>query len=84
MNVWNWYYKGGMRMSRAVRRLYSPWFLVPCGVIFFTLFLLPMLLSFFFSMTTWTLTEWTFTGLDNLRLFFKETSLRIGFQNTLV
>ncbi len=41
-------------------------------------------MSFFYSMTTWTLTDWTFTGLDNLRLFFKETSLRIGLKNTLI
>ncbi|MEF9895865.1 MAG: sugar ABC transporter permease, partial [Clostridia bacterium] len=71
-------------MPKALRRLYSGWFLIPCGIIFFVLFILPTIMSFFFGLTTWTLTDWTFTGLDNLRLFFKETSLRIGFKNTLV
>ena len=64
--------------------MYTGWFLLPAGVIFFVLFLLPTIMSFFFSMTTWTLTEWTFTGFDNLRMFFKEISLRIGFKNTLI
>jgi raffinose/stachyose/melibiose transport system permease protein len=64
--------------------MYSGWFLAPAGIIFFVLFLLPTIMSFFFSMTTWTLTSWTFTGFDNLRMFFNEISLRIGFKNTLI
>ena len=64
--------------------MYSGWFLAPAGIIFFVLFLLPTIMSFFFSMTTWTLTSWTFTGFDNLNMFFKEVSLRIGFKNTLI
>ena len=71
-------------MSNALKRMYSSWFLIPLGVLFFILFLLPTIMSLFFCMTTWTLTEWTFTGLDNLRLFFKEISLGIGFKNTLI
>ena len=67
-----------------MKKLYSPWFLVPVGAIFFVLFLLPTLMSFFFSMTTWTLTDWKFTGFDNLRMFFREISLRISFKNTLI
>ncbi len=64
--------------------MYSGWFLLPAGIIFFVLFLLPTVMSFFFSMTTWTLTSWTFTGFDNLNMFFKEISLRVGFKNTLI
>ena len=71
-------------MTRAMKKLYSPWFLVPVGAIFFVLFLMPTLMSFFFSMTTWTLTDWKFTGFDNLRMFFREISLRISFKNTLI
>lgn len=67
-----------------MKKLYSPWFLMPIGVIYFTLFILPTLMSFFFCMTTWTLTDWKFTGLDNLRMFFNEISLRISFKNTLI
>lgn len=71
-------------MPKAIKRMYSSWFLLPCGLIFFALFIFPSMLSFFFSMTTWTLTDWKFTGFDNLRMFFRETSLRIGFINTLI
>ncbi len=71
-------------MTKTMKKLYSPWFLMPIGVIFFTLFILPTLMSFFFCMTTWTLTDWKFTGLDNLRMFFNEISLRISFKNTLI
>lgn len=41
-------------------------------------------MSFFFSMTTWTLTEWRFTGFDNLRMFFNEVSLSISFRNSII
>jgi len=71
-------------LPKALKRMYSGWFLVPAGIIFFILFLLPTIMSFFFSMTTWTLTEWKFTGFDTLRMFFNEISLRIGFKNTLI
>ena len=67
-----------------MKKLYSQWFLVPVGAFFFVLFLLPTLMSFFFSMTTWTLTDWKFTGFDNLCMFFREISLRISFKNTLI
>ena len=71
-------------MSNTLKRMYSSWFLALIGVVFGVLFIVPTVMSFFFCMTTWTLTDWTFTGFDNLRLFFKETSLRIGFRNTLI
>lgn len=71
-------------MPRSLKKMYSLWFLAPCGLIFVTLFVVPTLMSFFFSLTTWTLTDWRFTGFENLRLFFQETSLRIGFKNTLI
>lgn len=71
-------------MPKQLRKMYSSWFLAPVGIVFFTLFLLPTIMSFFFSMTTWTLTSWTFTGFDNLRMFFREMALRVAFRNTLV
>ena len=71
-------------MPKQLRKTYSSWFLVPVGIVFFMLFLLPTIMSFFFSLTTWTLTSWTFTGFDNLRMFFREMALRVAFRNTLV
>ena len=41
-------------------------------------------MSFFFSLTRWTLTDWNFIGLENYKTFFTESSLNIGFVNTLI
>jgi len=41
-------------------------------------------MSFFFSLTRWTLTDWEFIGLENYKMFFTESSLNIGFKNTLI
>ena len=48
------------------------------------IFIVPTLMSFFFSMTWWTLKEWRFIGLENFITFFSETSMSIGLQNTVV
>ncbi|GGD66539.1 carbohydrate ABC transporter permease [Paenibacillus nasutitermitis] len=72
-------------MNPASKRMYSYlFFLVPAGVIYFTFYLLPTVLSFFFSTTRWTLTKWEFIGMDNYITFFSETALSIGFRNTLI
>lgn len=71
-------------MTALSRRHYSYAFLLPALVIYGGLFLLPTIMSFFFSMTRWTLTNWYFTGLDNFRMFFTEYSLAIGFKNTII
>lgn len=66
------------------KKIYSRWFLVPFLVIYLVLFILPTIISFFFSMTVWTLTDFRFVGLDNFVTFFSEYSLRIGLKNTLI
>lgn len=66
------------------RSMYTYTFLLPAGIIYFGLFLLPTIISFFFSMTRWTLTDFEFVGLENFRQFFTESSLNIGFRNTLI
>lgn len=71
-------------MTKIFRKTYSYTFLLPAAVIYLMIFILPTVLSFFFSLTRWTLTDWTFIGLDNFRTFFEESSLSIGFKNTLV
>ena len=65
-------------------KIYNPWFLVPLLLIYILLFIVPTIISFFFSMTVWTLTDFRFVGLYNYRTFFSEYSLRIGVQNTLI
>lgn len=71
-------------MNSVMKRTYSHWFLVPAAVIYFIIFILPTVMSFFFSLTRWDLTEWEFIGLENFAMFFREQSLSIGFKNTLI
>lgn len=71
-------------MTRATNRVYSFWFLVPGGIIYLVFFLVPTFISFFFSLTRWTFYNWTFIGLANFSMFLSQTSLSIGFRNTLI
>ncbi len=71
-------------MSAANKKLYSYAFLIPGGIIFFLFYLLPTVTSLFFSMTHWTLTEWTFIGFENFTQFFSESNLTTAFINTLI
>ena len=68
---------GGRRSTRSGSTCRRPWsssvlFLVPTGV------------SFFFSLTRWTLFDWHFIGLDNFVAFFQEDALTKGLVNTLI
>lgn len=71
-------------MTEMHKKTYSYKFLLPAGIIYCGLFLLPTVMSFFFSLTRWTLIDWKFIGLENYKDFFTETSLNIGFKNTLI
>lgn len=71
-------------MNKVWRRTYSYTFLLPGAVIYFVIFILPTIMSFFFSMTRWTLLDYEFIGLDNFKMFFQETALVIGFKNTFI
>ncbi|WP_373232352.1 carbohydrate ABC transporter permease [Cohnella sp.] len=71
-------------MNKVIKRTYSYTFLLPAAVIYLVIFIVPTVMSFFFSMTRWTLFDWKFIGFDNFVMFFEEASLRIGFQNTLI
>ena len=71
-------------MGKLHDRTYSYYFLLPAGIIYFIFFLLPTIMSFFFSMTWWTLTDWRFIGLENFRVFLSEPSMNIGFKNTVI
>ena len=46
------------------KRLYPAIFLAPAMVIFLLFFIIPMVVSFFFSMTVWDFNGFTFCGLD--------------------
>lgn len=57
---------------------------MPAMVIFSVFFLLPMILSLFFSLTVWNFNGFKFTGFDNFIMFLTEPSMRIGIKNTLI
>lgn len=71
-------------MNKVTRNMYSYAFLIPAALIYCIFFLTPTVMSFFFSMTRWTLIDWQFIGFENYVDFFSEPSLRIGFKNTLI
>ncbi|MBO1510697.1 carbohydrate ABC transporter permease [Metabacillus bambusae] len=71
-------------MNKLTSNTYTHYFLLPAGIIYFVFFLLPTIMSLFFSMTWWTLTDWKFIGLENFKTFLTEPSLNIGFKNTLI
>jgi raffinose/stachyose/melibiose transport system permease protein len=71
-------------MSNLDKKNYTYLFILPAAIIYFVLFLFPTLMSFFFSLTRWTLVEWEFVGLENFKTFFSEDSLNIGFKNALI
>jgi raffinose/stachyose/melibiose transport system permease protein len=57
---------------------------LPLVIVFILLFVIPTVISFFFSLTVWTLTEFRFVGLYNFITFFSEYSLNIGIKNTIL
>ena len=66
------------------KKIYSSWFLVPLLVVYILLFIVPTLISFFFSLTVWRLTDFEFIGFQNFKTFFTEPSLNIGIKNTFI
>lgn len=71
-------------MNKINKSMYPYIFLLPAAIVYCVFFLLPTVMSLFYSMTWWTLEKWEFIGFDNFVQFFKEPSLRIGFRNTLI
>ena len=72
------------RRRRLGTASYPAWFYIPAAVIFDVLFLAPMISSFYFSLTRWTLFESTFIGFDNFVQFYREPFLVKGLTNTLI
>lgn len=58
--------------------------ILPLGIIYGLFYLLPTVLSFFFSLTTWTLDKYRFVGLANFETFFTEPYLSISVKNTVI
>ncbi|MBJ7538758.1 carbohydrate ABC transporter permease [Marinomonas transparens] len=69
-----------MKSSRS----YPYWFILPSGLIYLVLFLVPTVTAFWFSLTQWDLFETRFIGLENYSQFFQEPFLITGAVNTVV
>lgn len=63
--------------------IYTGWFMLPAIVVFGLFFLLPMVMSLYFSLTVWDFTSYRFVGLENFRIFFSERTLSVSVTNTL-
>ncbi|MEL0625362.1 sugar ABC transporter permease [Salinibacterium amurskyense] len=70
--------------KRRPKSQYPMWFYIPAAVLFFTLFVVPTLASFYFSLTRWSLFDIEFIGFDNFAQFFREPMLIQGFVNTFI
>ncbi len=66
------------------KKIYSGWFICPAMLIFVVFFLLPMAISFFFSLTVWDFKSFRFCGLDNYFTFFTDASLYKSISHTMV
>lgn len=69
-------------MSKAQK--YSVWYILPALTVFTVLFIIPMIISVFFSMTVWSFADFRFVGLQNYKMFFEDSQLLQGLGNTLI
>jgi len=83
MKTLKWWQVSKVKKEK-IKSPYSYALVAPIGIIFLIFFVIPTLVSFFFSMTRWTLFDWEFVGFENFVQYFKEASLAIGFKNTLI
>ena len=71
------------RRPKAVLRTYPNWFYIPAMFVFAVFFLAPTVMSFYFSLTRWTLFNHTYIGLSNYRLFLRDPQLMSGLRHTI-
>jgi raffinose/stachyose/melibiose transport system permease protein len=64
--------------------IYSGWFMFPAVAVFSIFFLVPMIMSFYFSLTVWDFSSFRFIGLENFKVFFSERTLSVSVRNTLI
>jgi raffinose/stachyose/melibiose transport system permease protein len=70
--------------SKAVQQAYPNWFYLPAAIVFTVFFLVPTAMSFYYSLTRWTLFDATFIGLDNYVTFFNNPTLSSSLKNTII
>lgn len=70
--------------AKSVLRSYPYVFYIPAGLLFVVFFLIPTLMSFYYSLTRWSLFDATFIGLDNYKTFLEDPQLTSAFRNTII
>lgn len=65
-------------------KIYHIGFIIPLLVIFAVFFLVPMVISLYFSLTVWSFDSSKFCGLKNYITFFTTNSLMAALKNTFV
>ncbi|MCA9916356.1 MAG: sugar ABC transporter permease [Anaerolineales bacterium] len=70
--------------AKSILLTYPYWFYVPAGLLFLVFFLVPTAMSFYYSLTRWSLFDATFIGLDNYITFFEDPQLKLAFRNTII
>jgi raffinose/stachyose/melibiose transport system permease protein len=71
-------------MKRKNKTLYPIGFALPAILVFGIFFLVPILTSFYYSLTIWDLNGAKFCGLDNYKTFFNERALSSSIRHTLI
>ncbi len=72
------------QQSRSVLRSYPYWFYIPAILLFLLFFIVPTAMSFYYSLTRWSLFDATFIGLDNYKTFLQDPQLKLAFRNTII
>ncbi len=70
--------------AKSLLRSYPYWFYLPAGLLFVVFFLIPTAMSFYYSLTRWSLFDATFIGLDNYKTFLQDPQLKQAFRNTII
>lgn len=71
-------------MNNRIGNTYSYKFLIPGMLIYSIFFIVPTLLSFYFSFTDWNIDGANFIGLANFKQLIAEPELRGAFKNTFI
>lgn len=70
--------------NKMISKSYSHGLLIPGMLVYGIIFVLPTVVSFYFSLTRWDLLHVEFIGLDNFKTFLTQPSTRTAIPHTLV
>ena len=73
-----------MRKKKSCIGKQSYWFMAPTFLIYILFFIVPTVLSIYYSLSIWSIKGAKFCGLKNYMMFFSEYSLSIGVKNTFI